>query len=403
MKRLSTLKPFIALVLVFVLSLTSVFCAPITEVEAKSTSQMRDEIEELEEKSKEIEKEIAALKKKQATQEEMRNALRRQIAATEEEIAAATALIDSYKADIDKFEAEIADKEAEMADTKNLYMQRVAAIYMSGNINSDLLVLLESDSLSDFLSLSEISKSISSHDKQLIDSLTDDIALINEKKTAINEKLSEQNSIKKSLASKQSKLKAQRAEISGVIADLESDADTLEATSKKYEKAIAQLEDEIQAALNAANNSGSNPVFVSGKFTWPVPGYYNITSYYGYRIHPISGKRKLHGGIDIASAGIAGKRIVAAADGVVIAAGYNTGGFGNWVMINHGTSGGNQFATVYAHMKYSPVVKNGQNVKAGQTLGYVGTTGASTGNHLHFEVRINGNRTNPMGYFSKVK
>ena len=129
---------------------------------------------------------------------------------------------------------------------------------------------------------------------------------------------------------------------------------------------------------------------------WPVPGYYNVTSYYGQRWG------RLHGGIDIASAGIEGKPIVAVADGVVLSAGYNTGGFGNWVMINHGTYNGKQYSTICAHMKWTPAVKTGQSVKAGQVIGYVGNTGRSYGNHCHFEVRVNGSRTNPMNYFNRA-
>ena len=214
--------------------------------------------------------------------------------------------------------------------------------------------------------------------------------------------MSAQNEVKKTLANEQAKLKSQLSEVNGVIASLDNDQSALEEKQKTYDAAINKLEAEIRAALASASNSGKNPVFSSGKFTWPVPGYYNITSHFGYRIHPITGVRKLHGGMDIASAGIYGKPIVAAADGVVVSAGWNSGGFGNWVVINHGMSGGNQFATLYAHMCRAPIVSAGQSVTAGQTIGYVGSTGMSTGNHLHFEVRVNGERVNPMNYFSRA-
>ena len=130
-----------------------------------------------------------------------------------------------------------------------------------------------------------------------------------------------------------------------------------------------------------------------------MPGYHLVTSPYGYRIHPITGKRKFHKGTDISGGNIKGKPIVAMADGVVSIASYNQGGYGNYVMINHGTSSdGNSYVTLYAHMtRY--IVSVGQKVTKGQTIGYVGTTGASTGYHLHFEVRVNGNTTNPMSYF----
>ncbi len=369
---------------------------------AGSTSQMQNEISELEAKSAKLEKEIAQLKKDKAAQNSIKKKLDEQIAVTQEKISACTRLINSYKADIKKSEEEIAKKQAEIDDVKHLFRQRMRSIYMSGSTNNDLLVLLDAESFSDYLALSEVSRTISAHDKKIVNGITEAISEIEVSQKAINEKMSAQNEIKKSLANEQAKLKKQQSEVNGVISSIESDKSALEAKNKTYEAAIERLEREIRDALSSAGSSGKNPVFVSGKFIWPVPGFYNITSYYGYRVNPVSGKYKLHGGIDIASAGIAGKPIVAAADGVVVSAGWNSGGFGNWVVINHGTSGGKQYATLYAHMRSAPIVKAGQSVKAGKTLGYVGSTGNSTGNHLHFEVRINGERTNPMNYFSKA-
>ena len=385
----------------FSLSVALAFGSVYVPAGAASTSQMREDINDLEKKSQELEKEIAKLKKNKAEQNKIKAKLDDQITVLQEQVAACQRLISSYKGEIKEYEAKIAEKEAEIEDTKYLFRQRMRSIYMSGSTNNDLMVLLDADSFSDYLALSEVSKTIAAHDKKIVTEITTAIETINESKKAMNEKIAAQNELKKTLASKQAKLKTQQAEINGVIADINKDQSALEKENKQYEAAIKKLEQEIQNALAGASGS-SNPVFVSGRFTWPCPGYYNITSYYGYRVNPVSGKYKLHGGIDIASAGIYGKPIVAAADGVVLSAGYNTGGFGNWVMINHGTNGGKQYATVYAHMCRTPSVKTGQTVKAGQVLGYVGSTGNSTGNHLHFEIRVNGARTNPMNYFNRA-
>ena len=393
---------FLSVFITFVVIL-SLFCSVFYfPASAASTTQMKNEISDLEAKSAKLEKEIAQLKKDKAEQNAIKTKLDQQIAVTQEKISACTRLINSYKSEIKKFEAEIAAKQAEIEDTKFLFRQRMRSIYMSGSTNNDLLVLLDAEDFSDYLALSEVSRTISAHDKKIVNEIVDAISLINKSQKAINEKMAAQNEIKKSLANEQAKLKNQQSEISGVIATIDSDKSALEAKNKTYEAAINKLEKEVQAALAAASSSGKNPVFKSGKFTWPVPGFYNITSYYGYRVNPVSGIYKLHGGIDIASAGIYGRAIVAAADGVVVSAGWNSGGFGNWVVINHGTSGGNQFATLYAHMCRAPIVSAGQSVSAGQTIGYVGSTGNSTGNHLHFEVRVNGGRVNPMSYFSKA-
>ncbi len=364
---------------------------------AKSNSQIRNEINSLEKESQKLEAEIAELKKDKAAQNAIKAKLDKQMAITQQEITACTNLINSYKAEIKKAKDKIAQKEKEIDDTKYLFRQRVRSLYMSGSTNNELMVLLDSDSFSDYLSLSEVSKSVAAHDKKMVNEITDAIAEINESQKEINKKMAAQNEIKKTLASKQAKLKSQQSEVNGVIANINKNQSKLEKENKEYEKAIDRLENEIQAALGGASSSGSNPVFTSATFTWPCPGFYNITSYYGSRWG------RLHGGIDIASAGIYGKPIVAAAAGTVIAAGYNSGGYGYWVMINHGTNGGKQYATVYGHMCRAPSVSNGQKVRAGQTIGYVGSTGNSTGNHLHFEIRVNGSRVNPLNYFNKIK
>ena len=396
MKSKLMLKSTALILVIFIFCITTF--VPVT---AASTSQMRNEIEKLEEQSEKLEKEIAKLKGQKAEQQKIKDKLTAQINNTQAEISACTKLINSFKSEIKECEAEIAKAEAEIEDTKFLFRQRIRSIYMSGSTNNDLLVLLDAESFSDYLALSEVSRTISAHDKKIVNEITEAISSINESKKAINEKMTAQNEIKKSLAEKQAKLKKQHSEINGVIATISADQSELEKDNKEYEAAINKLEKEIQAAIAAANKPSSsggskNPVFVSGKFLWPVPGYYNITSYYGQRWG------RLHGGIDISSAGIEGKPIIAAADGVVLSAGYNTGGFGNWVMINHGTKGGSQYTTISAHMKYSPSVSTGQKVKAGQVIGYVGNTGRSYGNHLHFEVRVNGSRTNPMNYFNRA-
>lgn len=390
-------KHFIIKSTAVLLILTTIVASLFVNVSAASNSQIRNEIERLESESKKLEKEIAELKGQKAEQQKIKDKLNAQIANTQSEIAACSRLINEYKTEIKAFEAEIKAKEAEIDNTKFLFRQRMRSIYMSGSTNNDLLVLLDAENFSDYLALSEVSRTIAAHDRKIVDTVITAIKDINESKKAINEKITAQNEIKKSLAEKQNKLKAQQTEINGVIASISADQSALEKDNKEYEAAINRLEKEIQDAISSAGNSGSsNPVFTSGQFLWPVPGYYNVTSYYGQRWG------RLHGGIDIASAGIEGKPIIAVADGVVLSAGYNTGGFGNWVMINHGTYKGNQYSTICAHMKYTPSVRSGQKVSAGQIIGYVGNTGRSYGNHCHFEVRVNGSRTNPMKYFNRA-
>ena len=157
----------------------------------------------------------------------------------------------------------------------------------------------------------------------------------------------------------------------------------LEAESKALNSEIKRLQAE-QAAKNGTNTKAP------GAYLWPCPSSHTITSNYGYRVHPVTGAKKLHSGMDIGAS--YGAAVVAAASGTVIMSKYY-GGYGNCIIIDHG--GG--VSTLYGHMS-SLVAKTGQKVSAGETIGKVGSTGVSTGNHLHFEVRINGSTVNPANY-----
>ena len=130
-----------------------------------------------------------------------------------------------------------------------------------------------------------------------------------------------------------------------------------------------------------------------GAFCWPAPSYTRVSSEYGYRIHPIYGTQKFHNGVDLAAPG--GSPILAAYDGVVVAATYNAS-MGNYVMIDHGDG----LYTIYMHAS-SLLVSAGQSVSRGQKIALVGSTGNSTGNHLHFSVRLNGSYVSPWNYISR--
>jgi murein DD-endopeptidase MepM/ murein hydrolase activator NlpD len=159
----------------------------------------------------------------------------------------------------------------------------------------------------------------------------------------------------------------------------------------RYRAAIAAEEAEaarIERMLRSSASHGSGEH--SGGMSWPTPGYREITSPFGWRMHPVLGKRKFHTGIDIGAP--EGAHIVAAASGTVIYAG-DRGGYGNCTMIDHGDG----VVTVYAHQS-DISVSEGEHVKRGQRIGAVGSTGMSTGAHLHFEVRVNGDPRDPTDY-----
>ena len=175
------------------------------------------------------------------------------------------------------------------------------------------------------------------------------------------------------------------------LAELKTNEDILEKSIDDIQKKA----DELEAELKRIASSSSTSKYTGGTMTWPLPNYYTVTSPFGNRLHPILKKYKMHTGIDIAGAGCNGKNIVAAASGKVITAGWISG-YGYTVMIDHG--GG--IVTLYAHSQ-KLLVKVGEQVKAGQAIALVGSTGNSTGPHLHFEVRENGKYVNPLDGYLK--
>ncbi|MCI8360698.1 MAG: peptidoglycan DD-metalloendopeptidase family protein [Clostridiales bacterium] len=301
-------------------------------------------------------------------------------------------------------------------------------MYMSGG-SSDLLMLLGADDFADYLNRSELSRSVSQHDQELMEQIVTVISDIEADKAQIESKKEERTSAKKTLASKQKDLKAQMDEVNQLLEEIEDKQEELDDTSAEAKAAMAEVDglladarkslqakiDAERAAAAAANankkpggssspsgGSGGSSVMSSNMFLWPVSGSYTITSPFGNRIHPIYGTTKFHKGTDIAGGGINGKPIMAVEDGVVLLASYNAGGYGNYVVLAHGTlSDGNGYETLYGHMtRY--IVSAGQSVKRGQVIGYVGSTGASTGPHLHLEVHRNGSLTDPMSYFKRL-
>lgn len=191
-------------------------------------------------------------------------------------------------------------------------------------------------------------------------------------------------------------IELKKAEAARMLKEQDSINSEIEAISKREAEAARAAKEAARRRANSASSSsgsysGGGKAY-SGSLVWPCPSYNRISSPYGYRTHPISGTRKLHKGLDISSS--KGNPVIAAAPGTVVKS-YFSSSYGNYVAISHG--GG--MMTAYAHMTRR-MVSVGQQVSAGQQIGTVGSTGNSTGPHLHFEVYVGGSTTNPMNYFS---
>jgi len=379
-------KRILALLLVLSLSLSMV---PIIYA-AKSVNELREELKQNQENVEKTKKELKDKQAEHTEQKKKKNAIDLEIAGLQSDIDAIQSVIDEKNAEIEARNAEIAEVESEIQATDQLLKQRMKVMYESGDI-SYLEILLESDGLSDFYTRMYIIETIVEHDNKLIDDYKSRINQIEEAKKTIELEMGEQVEAMKILEEKKSEIAKKQAEQDAIVRELSKDINELKRQEAEMEKAERQIQAQIDAALNTSDQKNVKYTG-SGKFILPLASYTRISDPYGLREkHPITGKRTMHKGIDYAAP--AGTAIYAADDGVVLTSGW-INGYGYTITVNHGSG----IVTLYAHCS-SLIAKAGQKVKQGDTIARVGTTGNSTGNHLHFEVKVNGVAQDPNKFF----
>lgn len=313
--------------------------------------------------------------------------INQQIIDKELEIETLTAQEDDLLRYIAKAEFELEESNKRYEKQKKLLETRLVAMYETGNMNY-LDLLFCSKSISEFLSNYFLIEEIAKADTELLESV--------EAERIYNKKLKESLDTKKLIliASRETREKnAIALENMGIIKNsrlkkLSEEEMLLHQKIEEYQNQIAEIETEIR--LLALANIGEQ--YVGGTMAWPVPGYTRITSTFGMRVHPITGIYKLHTGVDIGAP--RGAQFVAANDGLVTYAGWNTA-YGNMVIVDHG--GG--ITTLYAHGD-EILVNVGDTIYQGHPVLKVGSTGYSTGPHAHFEVRINGDYVEPLNYIT---
>ena len=372
------------LALVFIAGYTP--AVPVEVSAAKTAEELREELDQAKKDSNKLKSEIAELEKQNAPYQEKKAALQKQINATQKEIDLYQEQIDALDADIQKYQKEIDDINAEIDSNLAVFSERLVVLYTTGSFTS-LEVLLSAKDFGEYLEKIQFTKALSDNDNRLLKSLSEDMAEVEEKKSVIDKNKEDIVDAQKAIQEKQKELDAQYTEVNTIVKNNESEIADLQ---DDYE-ALIDEQQKIQESLNEVTGN----LVGTGNFIWPVPGYYKLSSKYGYRWHPVYGTWRLHTGIDISSSGIYGAKIVAADDGVVSLSGWN-GGYGNCVVIKHN----NGYSTLYAHMKSASPLRKGQSVRKGDTVGYVGSTGTSTGPHLHFEIMYNGNYQNPMNWYN---
>ena len=384
----------------FVVTLSLVLTCFSAKFLSAGAASYREKINELESKQAKVKEQINSLKSDIGDQEKLKDALQDEIDTVQAQIDVYNGQLTEVENRLSEIEAQKEQKQNDLENTKQTFMTRLRAMYVSGD-NSMLNVLLSANDFGDFLYRDQLLSSVTDHDNAIMEQLKADIKAVEELETQANEEKQEIQSIKSEVDAKRAELGDRMKEMTAVISELEGQKSGLEDQLDEYAAAIDEFEAKIQAEAAAAaknNNSSASqsPSYSGGAkpnaggWVWPCPGFYYISSYVGPRWG------RTHNGLDIAGGSIYGKPIVAARAGTVIDAGWNSGGYGNYVMINHGDG----FITIYGHMS-SVAAYNGQSVSAGQVIGYVGNSGRSTGPHLHFEVRLNGSVEDPLDYVSR--
>ena len=386
--------------------------------------------------SKEIEKELVALREEQAELKKQSDALQTSI----NENQAKTQTLVEKKADIDQQmemsrqtienlneqiqqyslliaqkQDELEQTEAEEARLNKQYKTRLRAMEETGKI-SYWSILFGASSFSDLLDKVNMINEIAESDKLMLQKMAEVAAQIASERADLETQMDELEKAKSDLAEQQTALETQRAESDQLI--LQMSAESLSEEYQNYEKledemsaqikkteteyfnALSKEEAARQAELNRQNNnkvpsngsSNSGSSSSTGGFLYPLPYAVPITDAYGYRIHPLSGTYKWHNGVDLAAG--SGTAIYATKSGTVTSACYNEA-YGYMVTINHADG----YSSLYGHMT-NYIVSAGDYVTQGQTIGYVGSTGWSTGPHLHFTIYYNGADVNPMNYVS---
>ena len=342
---------------------------------------------------------VEALKKEL---EQSKNDLAAYVVQLDNELSGIQAKIEQYNTLITEKEEQIVETTEELNEAvkqqEEQYesmKQRIKFMYEKGD-TFYLELLFSSDGFSDMANKADYIEALSQYDKNKLDEYVETkemVQLCKEKLEAEKEVLDEAKVAVEAEEANVSALISQKEE---QIVSVSSDISTKEAAIKEYEAMIAQENAEIAALEKAVAEEKARleaeqaRVYNGGVFAWPCPSYKRISDEYGNRIHPILGTQQFHNGLDMAAPG--GSPILAAYDGDVVAAAYN-GSMCNYIMIDHGS----WLYTIYMHCSALHVSK-GQTVSKGQKIAAVGSTGRSTGNHLHFSVRLNGSYVSPWNY-----
>ena len=377
---------------------------------ATSMSSLQNKLDKLSQSIVQHKKELSNAKKKEQAAKALESELKEKVTVVQSQISVLKGQIAEVQNSIGLKEQEIAakeqqitEKEAEIADQWGDFKQHMAAMQELRDGGSVAMLSAVND-LYELLTFNEVMQDISIKDTEILDNMKNAKEALESDKLTLESQRSELQSKKANLDAQNSQMRAKQNELNSSVAAAQMSAAEAQQAQKDAQAAIESdemnyeaVKKQIQKMIAAA--AASKPTLSFTGFICPLKSYSRISSEYGWRKNPVTGVNKLHAGTDFAAPG--GTPIYAAASGYVQVAGWSSGGYGNYVIIYHGKmSDGNQYSTLYGHMR-SVATSAGKYVQQGEVIGYVGSTGNSTGNHLHLEVWKGGskaNAVNPRGY-----
>ena len=384
---------------------------------SSSMSSLQNKLNKLSQSIKLHEQELNNAKKKEAAAKALESELKERVGVIQDQISVLSGQIASVQNSIGQKEQEISAKETEIAEKeteieeKELEIQdqwsdfkKHMAAMQELRDGGSVAMLSAVNDLYELLTFNEVMQDISIKDTEILDNMKNAKEALESDKLTLESQRSELQSKKADLDAQNSQMRAKQNELNSSVAAAQMSAAEAQQAQKDAQAAIESdemnyeaVKKQIQKMIAAA--AASKPTLSFTGFICPLKSYSRISSEYGWRKNPVTGVNKLHAGTDFAAPG--GTPIYAAASGYVQVAGWSSGGYGNYVIIYHGKmSDGNQYSTLYGHMR-SVATSAGKYVKQGEIIGYVGSTGNSTGNHLHLEVWKGGskaNAVNPRSY-----
>ena len=399
------------LALLTVFGMTSGLLAP---VRAAQSQKILTELQKLREEQSGIQKKRTALSAEIAENKKQTQSVVEQKSDIDRQIELSNETIDNYNAQIQQYSLLIAEKqkeldEAELHETQlqEQYKARLRSMEETGTVSYGS-ILFKASSFSDLLDRVDMIHEIAKSDQLMMKKLSEATEAVQQSREELEQEQQQMQTARDELAAQEAQLEMQRAEADALLLQIAEECEKMTAeyqgylaqedalskqvakAEKDYYQALAKEEAARLAELNKQNNYVPANKDSSG-FLYPLPYRVAITDSYGYRTHPVTGKKTTwHNGVDLAAG--AGTAIYATKSGTVTTA-LRSDIWGNYVVINHGDG----FSSLYAHMQ-GLIVKAGDYVKQGQTIGYVGSTGLSTGPHLHFTIYYNGADVNPMSY-----